>query len=756
MKSLSSAKKRRLTAGLPIFLILLGLSFVAHKSTILQRLELLSLDLRFEHTNFKKAPSDEVTVLLIDERSLATLESSYGRWPWPRRVYKEIVEYLAQAEPAGIYFDLLSSEPQKDGEDDALFAEAISRIPQVSVANLFLGEKVGETPYRHIAKEKFHWKVKGIPPKFLKNHPGLALSVEPYIQSAHRAHAINSGIDELDKVARRSPLFLQNDDFWLPNLGVNAWLHSLGGPQALNLNWEESSLKVATKTPKEQIPFVQKVPIDDFGNVLLRWYSLKNGDPQFKYFSFSNVLIDAQRLQNGQIEDLSQLEIPWENFKGKHILIGTSAAALGDIKNTPVMGESPGVLVHATVLSNLLQGDFLNPTSPIFGSIISIILMCITFFSYVFIESFALKTLVPLLSAFFYFAVTIFFFQKPEGAFSLPMAVPALFVFSFIDGLRNVLYVEGKDKKKAKETLAKFLDPRMVEKMMHEGIDLSAEVGARKEVSILFSDIRGFTTFSERNSEAPEKVVKILNTYLGEMTKIVFEFGGTLDKFIGDAVMAFWGTPIDDPKHAQNAVLCAFRMREALDRLNQEWLKNGSLKEDELLKIGIGVNTGMVIAGNIGSDRRLDFTVIGDQVNLASRIESSTKAYGATLLIGPKTNDAISELVLTRIADNVRVKGKATAVRLYEPLAEWKSLNPEEGKILKSLVDRYHEAFAKYEKGEFPEAHRLWGDLQKVGHSENFFSENDQLIKVFIERCEIFMKKTYRYEWDGIFERREK
>ncbi len=286
-------------------------------------------------------------------------------------------------------------------------------------------------------------------------------------------------------------------------------------------------------------------------------------------------------------------------------------------------------------------------------------------------------------------------------------------------------------------TLSKFLPPEVAQDLLKNGIDPTAEVGRRKELSILFSDIRGFTSVSEVMKA--EDLVGILNTYLGKMTDIVFHNKGTLDKFIGDAVMAFWGAPSENPQHALAAVRSAFQMSQALKQLNLAFAE----KKISPFAIGIGIHTGEVIVGNIGSEKRLDYTVIGDNVNLASRLEGLTKLYALEIVIGPRTYDQVKDQILCREVDHVVAKGKTEALRIYEPICEISVASEQDIRF----CEMFNLARKSYTWGQFALAEQQFLQVLKF--------REDALCRVFLSRIQE-LQESPPLQWTGTYQAKSK
>jgi adenylate cyclase len=318
----------------------------------------------------------------------------------------------------------------------------------------------------------------------------------------------------------------------------------------------------------------------------------------------------------------------------------------------------------------------------------------------------------------------------------VPMALPLLAgTASIISGFAYMVFVETRNGKEIQTTFSKYLSPTITQHLIESGMNPIAEVGHWKELSILFSDIRGFTSLSERIPAA--QLVHILNDYLSAMTDIIFEHTGTLDKFIGDSVMAFWGAPVENKDHALLSVKTALVMTARLRQFNIE----ASSRQQPSLKIGIGIHTGKAIVGNIGGNKRLDYTVIGDAVNLASRIEGLTKEYNLSILISEPTYRLIHDQVLCRPIDVVVVKGKTEAIKIYEPLVIL-----DEGPIsenLLKLMEHSQKALDFYQSGAFSEALLEYQNLRR-------FFPDDGLSPTMIQRCEQLIENPPQ-NWQGIY-----
>jgi adenylate cyclase len=396
------------------------------------------------------------------------------------------------------------------------------------------------------------------------------------------------------------------------------------------------------------------VPLDG-GQLLIRWRGpLIAGNRQtWPVYSYSRLALSYEDIYHGRAP-----AIPPEVFRGKVVFVAVTAAGIPDVRQTPV-GSQPGMIIHATALDNLLRGDFLRraPGWANAGTVAVTALAAAG--AATLLTSAAAGTAATLLVMLLAAAAACFAFT---GGVWLDAAAPALAGVLAYSGTMAANYVtEGRERRRVRGLMSRYVNPEIVRQLTDEVLDLKLG-GQRVPLTILFSDIRGFTSLSEKLPA--EGVVAMLNEYLGAMTEIVFEHGGTLDKFIGDAVMALWGAPLPVPDHARRAAECALAMTAELERLNARWAEAGGAAN---LRIGIGINTGEAVVGNLGSlKRKLEYTAIGDAVNLASRLESLNKDMETTIIVSEATRAALGEGFDTAPLREVKVKGKEQAVLIHE------------------------------------------------------------------------------------------
>jgi adenylate cyclase len=397
-------------------------------------------------------------------------------------------------------------------------------------------------------------------------------------------------------------------------------------------------LSLYLNKPPEEIIIEHKIILDENGEMIINYFG---GYQTFPYYSYAKVL-------NGDITE--------DKIKDKIVLVGGTAAGLFDFKAIPFAPIFPGVEIHANAMSSILLNNFLKPwpSSMTFMLIILFSMLAGMLFGQFAPWKGGVSTVVVFIG---YFLLTYYLF-KVKFVLAEFVAPAASLSFSYVGVLFYRFMTEEKEKRWIKKSFSTYLNPHVLEEIIKDPSSLKLG-GQKQNLSILFSDIRGFTTISE--SLSPEGVVELLNEYLTKMVEVVFHNEGTLDKFIGDAVMAFWGAPIPQKDHARKAVMCAIEMVEELEKLQAKWKTEGKT----IIKIGVGVNSGNVIVGNMGSMERMDYTVIGDDVNLASRLESLNKEYKTVVIISEETYKQVEDLVEVKPLGGVKVKGKANSVNIY-------------------------------------------------------------------------------------------
>jgi adenylate cyclase len=567
----------------------------------------------------RSTPDRDIVIVDIDERSLAEMSPRVGRWPWPRSMHAELIEAIERQQPRAIVFDILFSDPDMmRPQDDAYLFEVVRATSNTYFPMLVLEDNAQAT---RIPLAQYGGRLGIVPGPSADPNASvtLLLPLIPMVETG-RIGAHNA-VNDPDGVLRGYPVTHEKYGWRIPSLParvVQGLGHDLPQGAWITLNWHGRALSHAR-------------------------------------VSYADVYADLQRRQPQR---------PANEFAGKIVIIGATANGLHDVRATPIDGFYPGVEILATAIDNMKNGDPLRPVPAWIPAAIGLLLlmaMYASFLRYRFVVRIGgVLALVTLLSLGASHAAL-------SWRYLLPLLAPMTFawVYYAIAALMEYLS-ERKAREQAIQTFSRFLDPRVVQSLVDRGETTQSLSGKSSDISVLFSDIRGFTTLSEAST--PEQVVELLNGYFTLQAGAVFGQQGTLDKYIGDAIMAFWGAPEHQPDHALRAVAAALDMSARLEKFRAE---AGPLGSE--LEIGIGVHSGPAVVGFIGSENRLDYTAIGDTVNLASRIEGHTKGI-CRVLVSEETRNRCEQQAESPYVfidrGSFQVKGRVQPVRLFEPREE--------------------------------------------------------------------------------------
>ncbi|MBA1154643.1 CHASE2 domain-containing protein [Microvirga mediterraneensis] len=597
---------------------------------------------------------DLVTIVDIDETSLRAL----GQWPWPRTVMAEILSKIVERGGTVIGFDVLFPEPDRSSPEvaaetfrgldeetretlrrlpgnDAIFADAI-RMSKVVLGQS--GYRVSGAAPMPRPTIQTGIAILGTDPRpFLVDFPHLLRNL-PILDLAAQGQGIFSIIPEQDGIVRRVPVVAVADGIVVPSLSLEM-LRVASGSGAILIKTDSSGVRSVGVGDF-------KIPTDGKGRVWIHFSSLKPS----RYVSAI---------------DLLQGSVPVDRLAGKMVLIGTSAAGLLDLKVTPVHPALPGVELHAQLLESALMGETLS--RPTYTAFVEIMLATLL--------SLILITLVPRVNA-----VTLFVLGGATAAVTLAVSWYCFsslrllidYTFPLISSLivyavlvcTNYVTVSA-DRYRIRSAFSQYLSPELVEQLAQSPEKLTLG-GEQRVLTVLFSDIRGFTAISELYKDDPKGLTTLINRLFTPLTKDIMERRGTIDKYMGDAIMAFWNAPLDDPSHEVNACEAACAMLDSLDALNDQRQREAS--DDQPvppLRIGIGVNTGLCAVGNFGSELHFNYSVLGDTVNLASRLEGMTKQYGVPIIIGEKTAQAVLSRFAVLEIDHLQVRGKREPQRIF-------------------------------------------------------------------------------------------
>ncbi|OFZ18563.1 MAG: hypothetical protein A2Z20_10585 [Bdellovibrionales bacterium RBG_16_40_8] len=564
------------------------------------------------------------------------------------------------------------------------------------------------------------------------------LNIPKLLFSGEHYGYFNAKLDEDGKI-RHSQLIVRTGSKYIPSIALQAYLiatnqqieaHIENHKKITNL---KGVYKLSVNSTEGEFAF--NIPVTPEGAMVINYAGPKHTIPHASIADLlneddPNILVTKKDIKTG-IDEEDHIEKK-EFFKNKILVLGATAIGVYDLRVTPFDENFPGVETHANVIDNLFRRDFLSapPDEPIYMPLIILALGLILSLTLAHVG--ALKGMIFTIittAVILYVDRTFLFLKGHLSSTVLPLTQAGLtyVVLTFYKYL-----TEERSKKELRATFSKYVSPAIVEEILQDPKNL--ELGGRKErVTIFFSDVRGFTTISEKLD--PRALSDLLNSYLTPMTELVFKNRGTLDKYMGDAIMAFFGAPVHYPNHAKMACRCALQNLEKLEILQKEYAK----KKLPQIDIGIGLNTGEVSVGNMGSQTVRSYTVMGDAVNLASRLESINKIYGTHIIISEFTYEEVKNDFLCREIDWVRVKGKLVPVKIYELLAEDKV-----SENIKDMVKYFSDGYSKYHKRQFDLATSLFNKaLEK--------NPQDETSRVYIERCREYIIDPPEENWDGVY-----
>ena len=679
---------------------------------------------------FRPQTVDERVVIVdIDDKSLKEI----GRWPWPREQVAKLTRNLfEQYGVAAVGYDVVFSEPDQSSglpvlermakgplAGDAGFAASLARIrPQLDYDGkladaLASGPSILGYYFNFVPPVEINGQLptplfpcadvgrQGVIPRHAAGYNGNLKRLQ---ERAGGAAFYNMEAD-FDGVARRMPVLMEYAGqcygslaFMTASAGMGAGAPKIRPTQG----YRPTTLDLDGLT----------VPLDAEGQALVP-YRAANA---FAYVSASDVI---------------QARVPSASLEGRIVLIGSTAPGIMDLRVTPVSKVLPGVEIHASLISGILDGTVKWEPVGVRGLELASIA----------IAGLLLAALLPVISPLWAALATLGlsllltggdFYAWSAWHAQLPLAAPLLAVLGlFVLNMTYGFFVEARSRAQITKLFGQYIPPELVDEMAKDPARYSLR-GESKVMTVLFSDIVSFTSISEKLEAA--QLAELLNVYLSAMTRVVQEGRGTIDKYIGDAVMAFWGAPMSDEHHARDAVLAGLAMQATLAELNPHLEERGW----PALKIGVGVNTGRMSVGNMGSEFRMAYTVMADAVNLASRLEALTRQYGVGVLAGETTKADCPDLSF-QLIDRVRVKGKDVPVAIYEPLGVTAELPPER---LKEAA-LFEAVFADYHERRWDEAEIKLMQLGKLSPRK--------LYQVYLDRVTHFRFNPPPAEWDGVF-----
>lgn len=701
---------KRLLTGLCVGAVVGGVFAVLQGMGYLAIWEAKTYDWRLSTTARFDSARSQVAMFYVDQAGLDFMKGSGIGWPWPRALYADVLRFCKAGGARAIIFDMIYSEDSVYGAaDDAAFATGLEEAGNGFLA-IFLSQK-SKTAIQEVASIVYKDAVTvtvtggGVP---ITDYPGFMALPIPPLRDAARGFGNVQLAPDGDGIYRRMPLLFGYQDKIIPSLYI-AMLHAERQGEAVQLAPGVLSFGDI------------HVPLDPQGNLILKYYG---GVDTFPNYSLSRVLTAAHDLKEGQLPGLDPAIV-----KDKVVIVGVSAPGLYDLRPQPLASRYPGAEIHATAFQNILTGDFMRMT-PAGAGLAGIIVLAMILGIVLRLE---LPTAVGMgvAAAALGAAVGVPFVLIRYGWWA-PMVAPVGAVAGTFAAVMVVNFLsEGKKKRIIRNTFQKYLAPDVVKSLLKnpEAIALG---GAEQVLTVYFSDIAGFTGISEKIPAGD--VVAALNDYLSRCSQIIIDSHGTIDKYIGDAVMAFWGAPLAMVNHAEHACWAALRVQKMLSIWNGERLRLGQPP----LATRIGIHTGLCVVGNMGSAQRMNYTVMGDTVNLASRLEGLNKFFGTQTIASGDCVVGLREKFLCRHLAAVRVKGRSGAIEIYEMRDEMGVASDKD----REFVVQFEKGLAAYRAGRLPEAKAVFESLaQGVG---------DVASKRYVQWINAAARAPIGSDWDGV------
>ena len=683
---------------------------------LFERLEQTTLDFRYDfQMTYLEPPQstiEDIVIVDIDARSLAKM-GRYGRWP--RSFHATLVDYLKQGNAKLIGFDILFAGEEDTSGDDLQLSEAVRRAGTVYTALYLLPADSASFLYVMSDDPYSVWSPNSTIrlPESVRQQLSTAERIEgPYPELAKATEglvAVNSWPDQ-DGVHRAVPLAMNFSGRTYPALSLRLAMDALGIQPEERQTGQGRFLSFTGQ---------RFIPIDKEGRMLLRYYG--RGGPKahtFRYVSYYDVYSE---------------NLPSEFFDGKIVLVGSSLPGMGDLLSVPFGAAFPGVELHATAIQNILTSDFLTKMTPR-ATFLTVLGLSI-------LTSILALTLRPWKGAALtlglvvaYFLLTLVIFIR-EGFWMEVVRPEGVVLLSYVAPLMYRYFTEERERRQMKQAFQQYVSPLVVEEVTRDPSKLKLG-GEKRVLTMLFSDLAGFTSVSEKLP--PESLCLLLNEYLTAMTDIILSHDGTIDKYEGDLIMALFGAPAWREDHAVRACRAALDMQARLAKLREQWAHEGK----PALYARIGINTGEVVVGNMGSKTRMDYTVIGDAVNLASRLEGANKLYGTNLMISEMTYEMVAEQFLVRELDLIRVQGKQRPVAVYEVL----------GVTEEPLVPNRVQMLERYASGLRAYRDRQWDDAEAAFRVALALTPDDGPSKVYVSRCAAHRNVPPPADWDGVFQ----
>lgn len=709
-KKILRGGKSKLSQGLLAGFVGVLVALIFFLPGFLDRWEAKTWDWRVSILAQPSSANPKICLILLDQNSLDWAKEENGlSWPWPREVYGTILQFCKRTGAKAVAFDVLFTEPSKYGvADDQALASEIRSFKHF-VGAVFLSRTAGsEKRWPAFAPEPA-LNVQGLDRWLTETgHNAFARASFPVAEIAAASGVLaNVHLNpDVDSVYRRGALFEVFDGKVIPSLALASFL--------------AADPVTPWKIYPENFGLGDRViPADAAGNVILNF---RGPSGTHKTYSAVSVIQSELRLQNGETPAIKNLD----DFKDAYVLFGFSAPGLFDLRPTPVSGVYPGVEISATMLDNLLANDFIRSVPLPIVVLITLIITLLAGMATSWVSGIFKSVLVYV---FFIGTPIVLCLIAYRLGFWLPLVVQEAGVAVTLFGSGLIYYTtEGRQKAYIKSAFKQYLSHAVIEELIQNPDRLKLG-GERRMLSIFFSDLESFTSISEGLD--PEALTNLLNIYLTAMTNIIHEEGGTVDKYEGDAIIAFWNAPLEQPDHATRCVRAALRCQAKLAEMRPALRE--SLGRD--LKMRIGVNTGYAVVGNMGSHSRFDYTMIGDAVNLAARLEGINKQFGLYILISQSTMEQMGGAFPVREVSRVAVVGRKESVAVYEPMLT-KNIDPQKKKIM----EQFAEALALFYRGDFVKAREVFSAI----------TNEDAVAKSYVSKCDELIANP-PINWQGVW-----
>lgn len=664
------------------FLIVLSVFIfcsILHFSGAMQWSENKFYDSRIKRTAKFFKPSDSIVVVLLDQESLNWAQQELGwGWPWPRESYARMIDFFNSCNANSVAFDMVFSEPSVYGpQDDAVFADAASKFGRVVQTVFYKSYEQDEEPV--------------LPVDELKNSAGIIGTIQSNLDS--------------DGVARRNRLYSDS-------------------------SLKEPSLAIASLLVSDTLKDISEIPVAKNGGMYIRY---QNDLYRYVPYSAKDILQAQMALERGQ-----ECNFDLNTFEDSYVFFGLDTPGLFDICATPVSPNFQGVGVHVCQLDTILNGYYLRDVPVLF--VLLLILLCAAFgalmgeysihgkFSSLFAH---IGILILGLLVFLFLSYALFI----KGII-LPVTSPLIsIIVAFAACLFKNYRTEGKQRRYLKHAFSQYLSPAVIDRLI-ENPEMLKLGGEKREISVYFSDIQNFTSIAEKLT--PEELTEFLNTYLSAMTDIILAHGGTIDKYEGDAIIAFWNAPTYQGNHAKLALETAMECQEKLAQMRNSLAKKCGTQ----LYQRIGLNTGDAVVGNMGSSKRFNYTILGDAVNLASRLEGVNKQFGTYTICSKTIMQKAIECgcdYAFRELGNIAVVGKTEGVNIFEPMLQ------NEFNARKSDFENFAKGLSQFSKGNFKKAKSIFEKK----------AATDMAAAKYVEKCEMYIQNPPQ-NWDGVIRATEK